>query len=146
MATVASLRPELTAQVRNEEKAKQIMAKLQGKTGTLEQIATTYGPQAQVKTADNVVMNGGMIPGLGAEPLAVGKAFGLKAGQKSAPIQGEQGVLIVEPVAVNKSTTPTDVAAIRKQLITQRTARADGAIYEAVKQHANIKDERTKFF
>ncbi|MCC2545762.1 SurA N-terminal domain-containing protein [Hymenobacter sp. BT175] len=145
-ADVASLKAELTAAVRNEEKAKQIMAKLQGKTGTLEQIAATYGPQAQVKTADNVVMNGGMIPGLGAEPLAVGKAFGLKAGQKSAPIQGEQGVLIVEPVAVTKPTTPTDVAAVRKQLITQRTARADGAIYEAVKQHANIKDERTKFF
>ena len=145
-ADVASLKPELSAAVRNEEKAKQIISKLNGKTGTLEQLAGAYGSAAQVKTADDVVLGTGTIPGLGSEPLAVGKAFGLKPGQKSAPIQGEQGVLIVEPVSVQKPTNPTDVAAVRKQLTAQRTGRADGLIYEAVKANANIKDERNKFF
>lgn len=145
-ADVASLRPELTAAVRNEEKAKQIIGKLTGKTGTLEQIAGTYGSAAQVKTAEGVVLGSGTIPGLGSEPLAVGKAFGLKPGQKSAPIQGEQGVLIVEPVSVQKPTAPSDIVAVRKQLTDQRVARADGLIYEAVKANANIKDERNKFF
>ncbi|HLK98869.1 MAG TPA: peptidylprolyl isomerase, partial [Hymenobacter sp.] len=145
-ADVASLKPELQAAVRNEEKAKQIIAKLTGKTGTLEQIAGTYGSQAQVKTAEGVVLATGTIPGLGSEPVAVGKVFGLKAGQKSAPIQGEQGVLIVEPVSVQKPTVATEVAAVKKQLITQRQGRADGLIYEAVKNSADIKDERNKFF
>ncbi|TGE14900.1 peptidylprolyl isomerase [Hymenobacter elongatus] len=145
-ADVASLKPELTAAVRNEEKAKQIMAKLEGKKGTLEQIAAAFGATAQVKTADNVVLGSGVVQGLGGEPLAVGKTFGLKAGQQSAPFQGEQGVLIVEPVKVEKPTIPTDVKAIRQQLTAQRSARADGAIYEAVKDNAKIKDERTKFF
>ncbi|MBC6991738.1 peptidylprolyl isomerase [Hymenobacter sp. BT491] len=145
-ADVASIKPELTALVRNELKAKQIIDKLQSKKGTLEQIAAAYGPTAQVKTAENVTLGSGVIQGLGAEPVAVGKAFGLKPGQKSAPFQGEQGVLIVEPVSVQKSAAKTDVAAVRKQLTTQRSARLDGAIYEAVKDKANIKDERTKFF
>ncbi|MDF7812414.1 SurA N-terminal domain-containing protein [Hymenobacter sp. YC55] len=145
-ADVASLRPELTAAVRNEEKAKQIIGKLNGKSGTLEQIAGAYGSAAQVKTADGVVLGSGTIPGLGSEPLAVGKAFGLKPGQKSAPIQGEQGVLIVEPVSVQKPSAPSDIVAVRKQLTDQRVARADGLIYEAVKANANIKDERNKFF
>ncbi|MBC8083560.1 MAG: peptidylprolyl isomerase, partial [Hymenobacter sp.] len=145
-ADVASLKPELSAAVRNEEKAKQIISKLTGKTGTLEQLAATYGPSAQVKTADGVVLGTGTIPGLGSEPLAVGKAFGLKTGQKSAPIQGEQGVLIVEPVSVQKPTAASDLAAVRKQLTAQRTGRADGQVYEAVKANANIKDERNKFF
>ncbi|UOQ54170.1 peptidylprolyl isomerase [Hymenobacter cellulosivorans] len=145
-ADVASLKQELSAAVRNELKAKQIMDKLNGKKGTLEQIAAAYGPTAQVKTADNVVLGTGVVQGLGGEPLAVGKAFGLKPGQQSAPFQGEQGVLIVETVKVDKPTVPTDVATIRQQLTAQRTARADGAIYEAVKTNANIKDERTKFF
>ncbi|TGE26609.1 peptidylprolyl isomerase [Hymenobacter metallicola] len=145
-ADVASLKQELSAAVRNEEKAKQIMAKLNGKKGTLEQIAAAYGPTAQVKTADNVVLGTGVIQGLGGEPLAVGKAYGVKPGQQSAPFQGEQGVLIVEPVKIEKPTVPTDVKAVRQQLTAQRTARADGAIYEAVKNNANIKDERTKFF
>ncbi|HEX8350741.1 MAG TPA: peptidylprolyl isomerase, partial [Hymenobacter sp.] len=145
-ADVASLKPELTALVRNEEKAKQIMAKLNGKSGSLEQIAAAYGPTAQVKTANDVVLGPGVIPGLGNEPVAVGKSFGLKPGQKSTPIQGEQGVLIVEPVSVNKPTAPADVKAVRQQLATQRSARLDGAIYEAVKAKAEVKDERTKFF
>ena len=145
-ADVASLRPELTAAVRNEEKAKQIISKLTGKTGTLEQIAGTYGSAAQVKTAEGVVLGSGTIPGLGSEPLAVGKAFGLKPGQKSAPIQGEQGVLIVEQVSVQKPSAPSDIVAVRKQLTDQRVGRADGLIYEAVKANANIKDERNKFF
>jgi peptidyl-prolyl cis-trans isomerase D len=145
-ADVASLRPELTAAVRNELKAQQIMAKLQGKTGTLEQLAAAYGPQAQVKTANEVVLSSGVIQGLGSEPAAVGKVFGLKPGQKSAPIQGEQGVVIVEPVKINPAPAATDLKAVRQQLTLQRTARADGAIYEAVKANANIKDERTKFF
>ncbi|UOQ73392.1 peptidylprolyl isomerase [Hymenobacter cellulosilyticus] len=145
-ADVASLKQELSAAVRNEEKAKQIMAKLNGKKGTLEQIAAAYGPTAQVKTADNVVLGTGVIQGLGGEPLAVGKAFGLKPGQQSAPFQGEQGVLIVETVKIDKPTVPADLKQVRQQLTAQRTARADGAIYEAVKTNANIKDERTKFF
>ncbi|WP_375436190.1 peptidylprolyl isomerase [uncultured Hymenobacter sp.] len=145
-ADVASLRPELTAAVRNEEKAKQIISKLTGKTGTLEQIAGAYGSAAQVKTADGVVLGSGTIPGLGSEPLAVGKAFGLKPSQKSAPIQGEQGVLIVEPVSVQKPAAPSELATVRKQLTDQRVGRADGLIYEAVKANANIKDERNKFF
>ncbi|SHK15588.1 peptidylprolyl isomerase [Hymenobacter psychrotolerans] len=145
-ADVASLKPELQAAVRNELKAQQIIEKLKGKTGTLEQIAATYGPQAQVKTTEGVVLGTGTIPGLGGEPVAVGAVFGLKAGQKSAPIQGEQGVLIVEPVSVQKPTAATDVAAVKKQLMIQRQNRADGLIYEAVKNHANIKDERNKFF
>ena len=145
-ADVSSVRSELLAQVRNDLKAEQIMAKLKGKTGTLEQLAAAYGPAAQVKTADGVTLGTGTIPGLGAEPAAVGAAFGLKPGQKSAPIQGEQGVLIVEPVAINAPTSPADVAATRQQLTAQRASRTDGQLYEAVKANANVKDERTKFF
>jgi peptidyl-prolyl cis-trans isomerase D len=82
-ATVEGLRQELSTQVRNELKAKQIMAKLP-KTGTLEEMAAKYGNTAIVNTADGVVLGQGSIPNVGFEPLAVGKAFALKPGQKSA--------------------------------------------------------------
>ncbi|GAB3301590.1 SurA N-terminal domain-containing protein [Hymenobacter tenuis] len=145
-ADVASVKPEITALVRNELKAEQIMKKLNASKGTLEQIAQAYGNGAQVKTADGVTIGQGLIPGLGNEPVAVGKAFGLKPGQKSAPFAGEQGVLIVEPVSVQPATNATDVKAVRQQLAAQRVARTDGLTYEAIKQQANIKDNRTKFF
>ncbi|UYZ62216.1 peptidylprolyl isomerase [Hymenobacter weizhouensis] len=145
-ADLASVKPEITAAVRNELKAEQIINKLKGKKGTLEQIAQAYGAAAQVRTADGVVLGQGQIPGLGNEPVAVGKAFGLKPGQKSEPLAGEQGVLLVEPVTVQPAPAPADLKPIRQQLATQRAARTDGLTYEAIKQHANVKDNRTKFF
>jgi peptidyl-prolyl cis-trans isomerase D len=145
-ATIESMRPELTAAVRNELKAKQIIAKLQGKTGSLEDLAKLAGPGAQVQTAEGVAQGQGTIPGVGYEPDAVGKAFALKPGQKSAPIQGEQGVLVVEGTNVTPPATPSDVKTVRTQLAQQRSQRQDGLIYEAIKAHANVKDDRSKFF
>ena len=144
-ATVSSLRPELSALVRNEEKAKQIIAKLP-KAGTLEEMAQKYGPTAQVNTADGVVLGAGSIPNVGFEPLAVGKAFALKPGQKSAPLQGEQGVLVVEPVSMTPAPAAADLKTVRQQLAQQRAQQQDGKIYEAIKAHANVKDNRAKFF
>ncbi|MEJ7660352.1 MAG: hypothetical protein WKG07_12410 [Hymenobacter sp.] len=93
LATVESVRPELTAAVRSELKAKQLLEKLQGKTGSLDDLAKTAGNGAVVQTAEGVAQGQGTISGVGYEPDAVGRAFALKAGQKSALIQGEQGVL-----------------------------------------------------
>ncbi|WP_375419178.1 peptidylprolyl isomerase [uncultured Hymenobacter sp.] len=145
-ATVAALRPELSVQVRNEEKAKQIMAKLQGKTSPLDELAKAYGPAAQVQTAENVALGQGNLPGVGAEPLAAGRALALKPGQKSAPIQGEQGVLVMEKVKAEPAPAVADVKALRQQLTQQRQGRLDGQIYEAIKAHANVKDNRAKFY
>ena len=144
--TVTTLKTELSALVRNEEKAKQIIAKLP-KTGTLEEMAGKVGPTARVGTAPAVVLGQGSFPEIGFEPVAVGKAFALKPGQKSAPIAGEQGVLVVEPVSVAAPTAPAaDLKAVRQQLAQQRAQQQDGKIYEAVKAHANVRDNRTKFF
>ncbi|MVN76257.1 peptidylprolyl isomerase [Hymenobacter sp. HMF4947] len=145
-ATIENIKPELTFAVRNELKAKQIMAKLAGKTGSLEDLAKVAGTGAQVQTAEGVAQGQGTIPNVGFEPDAIGRAFALKSGQKSAPIQGEQGVLVVEATSVTPPATPGDVKALRQQLAQQRQQRQDGLIYEAIKAQAKVQDNRSKFF
>jgi peptidyl-prolyl cis-trans isomerase D len=144
-ATIESLRPELTALVRNEKKAQQIISKL-GTGGTIEEMAAKYGPTAQVGTAPDVVLGQGSIANIGFEPLVVGKAFALKPGQKSAPLQGEQGVVVVQPESVTPAPAPANLKNVQQQLAQQRAQQQDGKIYEAIKAHANVKDNRTKFF
>ena len=144
-ATVANMRPELSALVRNEEKAKMIMDKLP-KAGTLEEMAAKYGPTAQVGTAPDVLLGQGSLANVGFEPLAVGKAFALKPGQHSAALQGEQGVIVVEPVSIAPAAAAGDLKAVRTQLTLQRAQQQDGKIYEAIKSHANVQDNRAKFF
>ena len=145
-ATVASLRPELSALVRNEEKAKQIMAKLP-KTGTLEEMASKYGPTAQVGTANDVVLGQGSLdqrglraPGRGQSLRAEARpAFGRHSG-RAGRAGGGAGELDAAP----RHRRPESRAA--SQLAQQRAQQQDGKIYEAIKAHANVKDNRAKFF
>ncbi|WP_114777629.1 peptidylprolyl isomerase [Botryobacter ruber] len=145
-ASVENIKEELTAAVRNELKAKQIMEKLKGASGTLDAIATKYGPQASVKTAEAVTLASATIQGVGFEPAAVGRAFGLKQGTRSAPIEGQNGVLMVELVELVQAPEIQDLSEVKKQLATQRASRNESNVYEAIKDKAEVEDNRVKFF
>ncbi|MBF9253136.1 SurA N-terminal domain-containing protein [Pontibacter sp. 172403-2] len=145
-ADVEDIKEELTAAVRNEIKAKQIIEKLKTGKGTLEQIAASYGPEAMVKSADSVTFASGAIPGIGIEPVAVGKAFGLKPGAQTAPFEGQGGVMIVELVSLNKAPEIDNLASVKEQLVATRATRAANDAFEAIKEKSDIKDNRVKFF
>ena len=145
-AKVADIRDELTAAVRNEVKAEQIIAKLKGQKGTLDQMAASYGPDAVVKTADNVTLASATIPGLGVEPAAVGKAFGLKPGSRTAPFEGQGGVLVVELTQLSPAPEINDFANVKDQMRATLTSRVENNAFEAIKEKAEIKDNRVRFF
>ncbi|RIJ37681.1 peptidylprolyl isomerase [Pontibacter oryzae] len=145
-AEIKDIKDELTAAVRSEVKAEQIIAKLKGQKGSLDQIAAAYGPDAMVKTADNVTFASAAIPGLGVEPVAVGKAFGLKPGARTAPFQGEGGVLIVELSNLTPAPEINDFSNVKEQLRLTRAGRAESNAFEAIKEKADIKDNRVRFF
>ena len=86
------------------------------------------------------------MPSVGFDPLAVGKAFSLNSGEISAAFAAENGVLIVE--MLNKTTAPeiADYATYKSQLSQNAQNQARYNIAEAVKEFADIKDERYKFY
>ncbi len=145
-AKIEDIKEELTAAVRNEVKAEQIMAKLKGKKGSLDQIAASYGPDAMVKTADNVTFASTAIPGFGVEPVAIGKAFGLKQGARTAPIEGQNGVLIVEQLGITQAPEINDFTNVKEQLRNMRSGNVQTNAFEAIKEKADIKDNRVRFF
>ncbi|TPE45599.1 peptidylprolyl isomerase [Pontibacter mangrovi] len=145
-ASVEDVREELTAAVRDELKAKQIIEKLKGQKGSLDQMAAAYGPDAMVKTADNVTFASASIPGIGVEPLAVGEAFGLKQGARTAPIEGQGGVLVVELTNLTPAPEIDDFENVKKQILATRAGRAETQAFEAIKEKADIKDNRVRFF
>ncbi|MDX5438711.1 MAG: peptidylprolyl isomerase, partial [Pontibacter sp.] len=112
----------------------------------LDQIAAAYGPDALVKTADNVTFASATIPGIGMEPVAVGKAFGLKPGARTAPFEGQGGVLMVELTSLDKAPEIDDFSNVKQQILTTRAGRAESNAFEAIKEKADIKDNRVRFF
>jgi peptidyl-prolyl cis-trans isomerase D len=143
---VDDIREELTAAVRNELKAQKIIDKLKGASGALEQVAAKYGPEAVVKTAAGLTFASSTIEGLGYDPIATGKAFGLKQGARSKPFEGQTGVVIVELLQLEKINFSGDMSGVKKQLETMRSGRSEGGVFQLIRERSDIKDNRIKFF
>lgn len=143
---VEDFRDELTTKVRNQIKAEQITAKLKGATGKLEDIAKKYGAGALVETANDISLATGFLTSAGFDPIALGKGFGLKPGQKSGVFTGENGVFIME--LVNKTEAPkiADYTQYKTQLTQSLESRMSYLVNEAIRENAKIEDHRAKFF
>lgn len=139
------VKEEITPQVRKEVKSKAIIEKLKGATGTLEEIAKAYGTDANVYSSSDLKLSSNSLPSAGFDPAAIGAAFSLDNGKRSAPIAGESGVLIIE--MQNKTIAPavTDYTAY-KQPIQQKLQNNSYNIGEAIKENADIVDKRYKFY
>lgn len=142
----ADFRDELTAKVRNELKAQQILKKLEGTSGTLEQMAQKYGAGALVEKADGVTLASGVLNTAGADPVALGKAFGLKPGQKSKPFAGDGGVFILETVKKTPAPQIADYTVYKTIAQQQAAQRTPYYVGEAIKDNAKIVDNRARFY
>lgn len=143
---VDDYRTELTAKVRGQLKAEQIMAKLSNASGSLESIAQKYGAGAIVETAENINLATGFLRSAGVDPAGLGRSFGLKAGKRSKPFAGENGVLIVEPQKLYPAPVIADYAQYKNQIQQASASRTSFYINEALKEFAKIQDRRAKFY
>lgn len=145
--TVDMVKDEITPEVQKEVKGKLLIAKLKGLSGTLEEIAQNFGSDANVYSSSDLRLNSNSLPSVGFDPLVVGVAFSLeKNAQRSAPVAGENGVVIFE--LQNKTVAPeaSDYTDYKTQLEQNYQNRSGISIAEAIKDDADIVDKRYKFF
>ena len=143
---IDDFRDELTAKVRGEMKAEIIIKKLTGITGTLEQMAQKYGAGALVETVTDLTLAQGVLTSAGADPTALGKAFGLKIGQKSKPFKGEAGVFVMETTKSTPAPAMADLTMFKNSSKMIAAQRASYYINEAIKENAKVVDNRAKFY
>ena len=82
----------------------------------------------------------------GFDPIAIGKAFGLKVGTKSVPFTGENGVFIMELVSKIDAPKIADFTQYKTQLTQAQEGRSSYLMNEDIRDNAKIKDRRAKFF
>ncbi|MDZ7899388.1 MAG: peptidylprolyl isomerase [Arcicella sp.] len=143
---VDDFRDELMARVRGDKKAETIMKKLNGLSGTLEQVAQKYGAGALVETANDLTLASGTLTSAGADPTAIGKSFGLKAGKRSKAFKGEGGVFIMENVSSTPAPAIADLTAYKNSAKMMAAQRTSFYINEAIKENAKVVDNRAKFY
>lgn len=152
-AKLDEVRNEITKKVRDQKKADQIIAKLASLTGSsLEELQGEYGDDARVNSAD-VNLSSTSIPNVGYAPNAVGLAFALEAGEQTAPVQIDNGVLIVSLTDKNMAADLDNYDAYQVSVLnTRRSFKRreapviDQNIYDVAIEFAEIVDERYKFF
>lgn len=137
------VRDAFTKEVVKEKKAEAWMAQMEGKTD-LNALATELKTSQQ--TATDLGYNVFNLPGGYSEYEVVGRIFALENGQTSVPLKGETGVYVASMTNKTAAPEPQDLNVDRKGLLQRAQSRVDGQLYNALKEGANVKDERYKFY
>jgi peptidylprolyl isomerase/peptidyl-prolyl cis-trans isomerase D len=142
LMSIAEASSLVMPKLRNAYKAKQIMATISG--DDLDAIASSQGISVQNATA--ITMAAPTIPGAGAEPEVVGAAFAKAAGETTSLIAGEKGVFKARVTAVNNAPALENYASYANQLNSAATPAVNTKVYQALKNAAEIEDNRANFF
>ncbi|WP_179343714.1 peptidylprolyl isomerase [Winogradskyella ursingii] len=127
-------------EIRKEKKAKLLRDKISA--SSVEDIAKNQNQT--VKTASAVSIKSTTLSGAGVEPKVVGAAFGLKEGETSKPIDGSNGVYVLQVTKINSGSELDNYSAIMNRLSTARKNTVQGKVYNALKEAAEIEDNRAK--
>ncbi|MCS7297232.1 MAG: SurA N-terminal domain-containing protein [Bacteroidia bacterium] len=141
------VREQLEPKVRSWKKASYIRQRIEGKGSSLEALKEAYGAGAYISRAEKVLYGGVAVPGMGMEPKVLGLAAALQLNQLSPPIEGTNGVYVLqllekkEPEAVSEETARSYAAG---QTSTQANL-LTGRFIEAQKERLGLQDYRYRF-
>ena len=129
-------------EVRKEKKAalikERISATLLGDIASAE--------NQTIKTAAAVNMKNPTLSGAGREPLVIGTAFGLEVGETSEPIAGNTGVFIVEVTKITPAVELSSYQAAANRVGQAKESVINTQLYNALKDAAEIEDNRAVFY
>jgi len=129
-------------QIRKDKKAEQIMMGNAGKS--LEDLASSNN--TIISTATALTVKAPTIAGAGREPLVVGSAFALDQGGTSGLVKGETGIFMIEVTKKEVAPDLGNYSTYANTLGTSNATRANTAVYLALKEKAEIEDNRSVFY
>lgn len=110
------------------------------KATTLEDFAKAENKA--IKTAAGVNMKTPTISGAGREPMIVGAAFGLKEGETSGVLQGNNGVYMIKVVKKEEAPKLDNYQGFVNQVKERNATAITGRVFNALTKSADIEDNR----
>ncbi len=98
-----------------------------------------------VEQANNIVFTTFSVPGAGIEPRLIATALLTEENNTSQPVKGENGVYVLKVTSVTMPEEK-DLEQEKTRLENSKRMRVDFDAFEALKERANVKDNRHKFF
>ena len=128
--------------IRNQRKAEQLMADNKGKS--IADIAKANNISTSTASALNV--KAPTLPGSGLEPAVVGAAFSMKQGETSELIEGNSGVFKIEVIKKIPAPTLDNYSTYAGSVKSGRESQVSTSVYNALKDGAEIEDNRAVFY
>lgn len=145
IAPLEDVKPQVEQQVIRDKKAellKEEMSVAIASKASLAEMANELS--LPVQNAQRISFSSFMLPGTGFEPAVIATAVNTNQGQLVGPVKGNAGVFALTVTAI--SSEEGDAEAERGRLRNTYNSRAMQELYEAIKEQADIKDNRSKFF
>src|SRR5690606_13280123 len=130
-------------EVRNERKADAIAAKMKDKSDR-QALAQELGNTVQ--NSGNLAFSANTLPGGYSDVKVIGSIFGLENGATSAPLKGDQAVYVAHMNTLTAAGEMPEGAEDRKALTDRVRNRANGQVFNALKEAADVTDNRAKFY
>jgi peptidyl-prolyl cis-trans isomerase D len=128
--------------IRKEKKAKLITDKVSA--SNLTDIAAAES--VSVRSASALNMKTPTLSGAGREPQVIGAAFGLKEGETSKAIVGDNGVYFIEVTKITPAVDLPNYQSNANRLSTAKSANVNTTLFNALKAAAEIDDNRKAFY
>lgn len=143
LASVADARSIVAPILIKEKKAKQLSEKMKGKT--LDEIANAVGQQ-NIRLGEGLTIKNPILIGEGREPNVVGVAFALQPNKISKPIEGENGVYIIEVTKKEIAPALPNYSSYTNVLRSMKLNRVGQELFSALEESADIEDNRKTFY
>ncbi|MEM1119825.1 MAG: peptidylprolyl isomerase [Bacteroidota bacterium] len=142
MPSVASIKDEIEALVRNQKKGEALKAKISG--SDLNAIASQF--DSEVENAKDVTFDATFVPGLGNEPKVMAEVFNMDVNSVSQPIVGNSGVYVVKLNEKPAVGTAFNIPQLRKNSTSTAQTQVTTRLMQAMKKNADVEDLRSKFY
>ncbi|HPW86480.1 MAG TPA: peptidylprolyl isomerase, partial [Chitinophagales bacterium] len=145
------VREEVTALVRNELKAKDLIEQLNKAGAGTTDLAAIAAKVKDATVTDTVLIrfSSAFVQGVGNEPKLVGASFGVPVGKTSKAMAGERVVFMVQPKSVEENVPEMegDIELYKKQMQQMFISRLNfQSIFESISKKAKVEDTRYKFY
>lgn len=133
---------QVLPKIRKERKAAQLMSQYQGKS--MEDIAKEAN--VSISNATALTVKSPTIPGAGSEPAVVGSAYALGEGETSGLIEGQTGIFMISVTKKEEAPKLDNYSTYANTLKAASASKVNTAVYNALKEAAEIEDNRANFY
>jgi peptidyl-prolyl cis-trans isomerase D len=147
-SSVNDVASTIRREIRKEKKAKQMIAELsKSAEGAQSLLSVAQKENLEVKSATGVSFTSFQIPGAGIEPNVISSATLIEKGKISTPIEGNQGVYVLMVTnEVTDEITDINVQNFKERLEQGYQYRTNYQAFQALRENANVVDNRYKFY